>query len=99
GADGVAADAGFVGIGPAEGLLFDGRAFGLGTDVLGGAGTVGLAEGVAAGDKGDGLFVVHGHAGEGLADVLGGGDGVRLEVGAFGVHGDEAHVGCADGLG
>jgi hypothetical protein len=30
-----------------------------------------LAEGVAAGDQGDGLLVVHGHAAEGLADAQG----------------------------
>jgi hypothetical protein len=32
---------------------------------------VGLAEGVAARDQGHGFFVVHGHAGECVADVAG----------------------------
>ena len=51
-----------------------------------------LAEGVAAGNQRHGLFVVHGHAPEGLADVLRGGDRVGLAVGTFRVHVDEAHL-------
>ena len=35
-----------------------------------GAGAVGFAEGVAASDERDGLFVVHGHAAEGFANVF-----------------------------
>jgi hypothetical protein len=38
---------------------------------------VGFAEGVAAGDEGDGLFVVHRHAGEGFADIFGRFEGAR----------------------
>jgi hypothetical protein len=51
-----------------------------------------LAEGVPAGDERDGLFVVHGHAGEGLADVTAGGDRIRVAVRAFRVHVDQAHL-------
>ncbi len=58
-----------------------------------GAGAVRFAEGVAAGDEGDGFFVVHGHAAEGYADVACSGGGIGLAVGAFGVHVDQAHVG------
>ncbi len=44
-----------------------------------------LAEGVPAGDERDRLFVVHGHAGEGLADVAAGGDRDRLPFGPSGL--------------
>ena len=44
---------------------------------------VGLAEGVAAGDQGDGLLVVHRHAGEGLADVAGRGERIGVAVRAL----------------
>ena len=53
---------------------------------------MGLAEGVAAGDECHGLFVVHGHAGEGLADVACRASGVGVAVRAFGVHVDQAHL-------
>src|SRR6516225_4806232 len=59
---------------PAEALLLDARALGLGTDELRIACTMRLAETVAAGDERDGLLVIHRHAREGLADVLRGGD-------------------------
>ncbi len=53
---------------------------------------MGFAEGMAAGDEGDGFLVVHGHAAEGFADVAGGGDWVGIPVGAFGVDVNEAHL-------
>ena len=52
---------------------------------------------MAAGDEGDGFFVVHGHAGEGFADVAGGAERVGLAVGAFGVDVDEAHLDGGEG--
>ncbi|CAI4215744.1 unnamed protein product, partial [Parascedosporium putredinis] len=73
-----------------------GGGLGLLGHVLGGPGTVGLAKGVATGDEGDGLLVVHGHATESGADIPGGGDGVRDAVGALGVHVDETHVAGVD---
>jgi hypothetical protein len=51
-----------------------------------------LAEGVPAGDERDGLFVVHGHACKGLANVTAGGDRIRVAVRAFRVHVDQAHL-------
>ena len=77
---------------PAEALLFDGGGFGLGTDQRRIAGAVALAEGVPAGDEGDGLFVVHRHAPEGLANVDARLDRVRLAVRAFRVHIDQPHL-------
>ena len=67
-------------------------AFGLGPHMGLRAGAVGLAEGVAAGDQRDGLLVVHRHAGEGLADVRGRRERVRLAVRAFRVDVDQAHL-------
>ena len=62
------------------------------------AGAVGLAEGVAAGDQRDGLFVVHRHAGEGFANVVGRGERIRLAVRAFRVDVDQAHLHGAERL-
>ena len=69
--DRVVAAAGAVAIFPAEALCFEGRSLRLGADMARGGSAVGLAEGVAAGHEGDGLFVVHRHPGERLADVAG----------------------------
>ncbi len=90
--DRVGADAGAEGALPAEALLLDRGGLRVRADVVGRAGAVGLAEGVAAGDQRDGLLVVHRHPVEGLADVAGGGDRVRVAVGALGVDVDEAHL-------
>ena len=68
--DGVAGEAGAERAGPAHAHRLDAGAFGIGADVIGHAGAVGLAEGVAAGDQRDGLLVVHAHALEGFANVL-----------------------------
>jgi hypothetical protein len=83
---------------PAQAHGFDGRRFGFRADQLGIARAVGLAKGVAAGDEGDGLFVVHGHAGEGLAHIAAGGHRVRVAVRAFGVHVDQAHLHGGQGV-
>src|ERR1700678_2850131 len=93
--DRVAGDAGLVGAAPAEALVFNRRAFGLVGEVGTRAGAVGLAEGVAARDQRNRLFVVHGHAAEGDTDVFGRTCGVWLALGAFRVHIDEAHGGGA----
>jgi len=57
-----------------------------------------LAEGVTADDEGNGLFVVHGHAAERLADVTTGSDRVGIRVRTFRVHVDEAHLDGAERL-
>ena len=62
------------------------------------AGAVGLAEGVAAGDQRDGLLVVHRHAEERLADVLGRRDRIRIAVRAFRIDVDQAHLHRAERL-
>ena len=56
------------------------------------AGAVGLAEAVSAGDERNRLLVVHRHALEGLANVDGGGNRIRLEVRPIRIDVDEAHM-------
>ena len=77
---------------PAESLLDDVGTLRRRTDMLGTGGTVRFAEGVAAGDQGDRLFVVHRHTAEGLSDVPRRGKRIGLAVGALGVHVDQAHL-------
>ena len=72
-----------------------GAASGSGPTRLGIAGAVGLADRVAADDQRGRLLVVHRHAAERLADVLGRGQWIRLAFGAFRVHVDQAHGGGA----
>ena len=56
---------------------------------------MGLAEGVPADDQRGGLLVVHRHPAEGLADVDGRGERIRIAVGPFGIDVDQAHLhGC-----
>ena len=62
------------------------------TYLLGIGGAVGFAEGVTAGDQRDGLFVVHRHAAEGLANVAGGCERIGIAVRAFRVDVDQTHL-------
>ena len=57
-----------------------------------GARSVRLAKRVTAGDERNGLFVVHRHAAERLSNVPRRGNGIRIAVGPFRVHVDEAHL-------
>ena len=59
---------------------------------------MGLAEGVATDDQRGGLLVVHRHPAERLADVVGGGERIRLAFGPFGIDVDQAHGGRAVAL-
>src|SRR5271169_1976452 len=77
---------------PAEALILDGGAFRLRAEQRRIAGAVGLAESVAAGDQRDSLFVVHRHAEERFADVLGGLDRIRIAVRPFRIDIDQAHL-------
>ena len=60
---------------------------------------MGFTERVTTGDERDGFFVVHGHAREGFADVLGRSQRVSLTVRAFGVDVDQAHLDGAERVG
>ncbi len=77
---------------PTQADLFERGRLGLGADVLGWAGAVGLAERVPTGDQRDGLLVVHRHAPEGFADVARRGHRVGVAVRAFGVDVDQPHL-------
>src|SRR5580700_4346100 len=94
--DGIACDASSVGACPAEALLFDRRAFRLPAQLGAGPGSVGLAEGVTAGDQSDGFFVVHRHTRERLTDIFGCLDRVGNAFRAFRIHINEAHRGGAE---
>ena len=89
---------GFIGAGPAEALFGDGAAFRLWPDMGRRPRAMRLAEGVAAGDQGDGFLVVHRHAAEGVADVAGGGQRVRVAVRPFRVDVDQAHLHGGEGV-
>src|SRR5438128_2236461 len=63
-ADGVARNAGLVCARPAKALIFNRCGFGLLPEVTPSSCTVSLAEGMAACNQRDGLFIVHRHATE-----------------------------------
>ena len=90
--DGVAAFAGFVGVLPTEALLLDRGRFGLGADIFRITGAVAFAESVTTGNERDGFLVVHGHAGEGLANVARRRHGVGVSIRTLGIHINEAHL-------
>ncbi|MOA64137.1 hypothetical protein D3C78_1900990 [compost metagenome] len=52
-------------------MFFEAGRFRLWPDVIGWAGAVGFTKGVTASDQRDGFFIVHGHAAEGFANVVG----------------------------
>ena len=97
--DGIGAEAGAILALPAEPLILDGAAFRIRTDQRRIAGAVGLAEGVAAGDQCDGLFVVHRHAEKRLADVTRGCERIGIAVRTFRIDVDQAHLHRAERLG
>src|SRR5262249_20637345 len=96
--DRVTAHAGAEAALPSETLLLEHGRLGVGADELRVPGTVGLAERVATGDQRDRLLVVHRHAAEGLPDVLGCGDRVRLPVRTLRVDVDQAHLHGTEGI-
>src|SRR5258708_24845849 len=83
---------------PAEALILKGTAFRLRADQRRIARAVGLAEAVAASNQRDGLLVVHRHAEESFADVLGRRDRVRVAVRPFRIDVDQAHLHGAERL-
>src|SRR5262249_26242228 len=82
---------------PAEPLLFEGRALRFGTDELGRrGGAVGFAEGVAAGNQGHRLLIIHGHPAERLLDVPRRRERIGFAVWALRIHVDQAHLNGAE---
>ncbi len=90
--DRVVAVAGALRVLPTQALQRQVGGLGLGADEFGVAVAVGLAEGVSTDDQRCGLDVVHRHPAEGVADVDGRGQRIRVAVGAFGVDVDQAHL-------
>ena len=91
--DRVGAVAAAEGVLPAEALLLDGGALGFGADIFAGIGSaVGFAEGVPAGNERNGLLVIHRHAGERLPDIPCRGEWIRLSIGPFRIHVNQAHL-------
>ncbi|MNE34152.1 hypothetical protein D3C80_1278620 [compost metagenome] len=54
---------------------------------------------MAAGDQGYRFFVIHRHAGEGIADVAGRGERIGIAVRAFRIDIDKAHLHCTERFG
>src|SRR5581483_2602806 len=78
---------------PAQSLLLGAGRRGLGAHTLGWImGAMRLAERVSAGDERNGLLVVHGHATEGLTDVLRSRERIRIAVGTRGIDVNQAHL-------
>src|SRR5262245_13249108 len=96
--DGIRAETGAMFALPAKALILDGATFRFRTDQRWITCAVGLAEAVATRDQRDGLFVVHGHAEESLADVLGCRHGIRIAIRAFRIDIDQAHLHGAERL-
>ena len=88
---GIASDAPRLVIVPAQTLLFQVGPLRRGAEVGGVAVAVSLADGVTTGGQGDGLLIVHGHAGKGHAHVMGGLERIGLAVDAFRVDVDQTH--------
>src|SRR5207247_7244313 len=87
------------GVLPAEALLLNRGSLGFRADVPGFGRTVGLADRVAADDERQRLLVIHRHAAEGLPDVPGGGQRIRVAVGPLRIHVDQAHLHGAERTG
>src|SRR5262249_16219192 len=81
---------------PAESLLLEAGRFAIRAHMGLRAGTVGLAERVAARDERHRLLVVHGHGLERLADIPGRRDRVRITVRALRVDVDQPHLNGAE---
>src|SRR5262249_24105288 len=85
---------------PAQPLLLDTGALWFGADILWRRGSaVGFAKRVPAGNERHGLLVVHRHAAESLADIPRRGDWIRLLIGPFRIHVNQAHLNSAERIG
>ena len=97
--DGVGALAGAEGVPPAEALLLDGAPSGSGPTYSAPAAPWDLPNGVAADDERDRLLVVHRHTAEGLPNVPGGSQRIRVAVGPLRIDVDQAHLHRAERAG
>ncbi len=81
---------------PAQPHGFDVGGFRFRANELGVTSAVGFAKRVAAGNKRNGFFVVHRHAGKGFAHIATGGDRIRIAIRTFRIHVDQAHLHCGE---
>src|SRR5690348_9115287 len=82
---------------PAEALLDDVGTFGFRTDMLGRRrSSVSLTESVSACDERNRLFVIHCHAGKGLADIPRRRDRIGLSIGTFRINVNQTHLDRAE---
>ena len=77
---------------PAQTHFLQGRRFRFFADQRWVTRAMGLAKGMATGNQGDSLFIIHRHAGESFAHIAARADRVRIAVGAFGIHVNQAHL-------
>src|SRR5579862_4796016 len=86
-------------VSPAKPLLLYRSALGFRADILFRISrAVSFAEGVAACDEGNGFLVIHRHAAEGFANVSSRSNRVRLSIRTFGIHVNQSHLYCAEGI-
>src|SRR5215471_7104823 len=84
-------------VSPAETLLLHAATFWFRADILGlNRSAVSFAECMPASDQRDGFLVVHRHAAEGFANVTCRSNWIRLSVGSFRIHVDQAHLNGAE---
>ena len=53
---------------------------------------------MVAGNQRDRFFIIHRHAGEGLADIAGRRDGIRISIGPLRIYVNETHLNRAQGV-
>src|SRR6202035_4773563 len=82
---------------PDETLLLDRGGFRFWADIRVRSSTVGFAESVPASNQRDRFLVIHRHAAERLADIPSRSDRVRLSIGPFRIHINQAHLNRAEG--
>src|SRR5882757_3570729 len=97
--DGISSVARTEGALPSEALVLDVTTLWIRTDMRSRACAMGLAEGVSTGNQRNCLFVVHGHATKGFANVAGRGNGIRLAVRALRIDIDQTHLNRTQRLG
>src|SRR5579862_6004391 len=84
--NGIGAFTAAVTIAPAKTLLFYACGFRFLADMVGCSGAMGFAKTMPARYQRNGLFVIHGHAGEGIAYIFGGHDRIRIAIRALRVY-------------
>ncbi len=77
---------------PAQSLLLKSSGLRLRPDMIGSTGTVAFAKGMTTCNQGHGFFIVHGHPGKGLPDIMSRLCRNRLPIGPLRIDVDQAHL-------